>query len=334
MRALVAPSGRAALAAVLLAACQDSSLPTPPSPGGLPSLSVVAGAPPEWTFHEPGYEANIIATGLSRPQGVVRLGDGVLFSSETFGPDFAEDASQVTRVLPTGERARLASIPPIPGFRMSMVDLVRDGAGGFFASLIIAGRIYHVTMSGGVTEYATVPRAPTFLAVGPDWRLYVNQVTGDVVRIEAGGTLAAIVDAPADARLRGITFDDEGRLYVLANEDLSTAPRTTLRRFHLSIGPLPLPLASGIVITDALPMDAPQEAIEDLLIWPAGGGDFFTVDAHNVYRVRPDGSVSVFIAGLVRGTTFGAFNALALSGSGDLLVTEYPIGRVTEVRRR
>jgi hypothetical protein len=73
--------------------------------------------------------------------------------------------------------------------------------------------------------------------------------------------------------------------------------------------------------------------MEDLLFWPRGGGDLFTVDAGNVYRVKLDGTHSVFASGLMAAGTPIVVNTLALSGAGDLLVTEYAGGRVTRISR-
>ena len=320
----------------LLAGCGDLTRPLDDRATGMSAnLAPPAGPPPEWTLHEPGFQANVAATGLSNAQGVVRLGRGMLLATEWFGPDFMETAPRVSRVLPTGQIAAFADIPGSFPPRLSIVDLVHAPAQGFFTSLIFLGKIFRVTADGAVEEYVTIPAAPTFLAFDSHGRLHVNQILGDVIRVESDRTLTTVVDAnPATTRLRGITFDAAGDLHVVVEEDRTTIPRTTIRRFDVdAASSLPIPLAMGTLITDALPVSPPNEPLQDLVLWPAGGGDLFTVDAQNVYRVRADGTVSVFISGLVRGTTRLAVNALALSASGELLVTEFPIGRITEVRR-
>lgn len=185
-------------------------------------------------------------------------------------------------------------------------------------------------LNGEVTQYAAVARAPTFLAFDPEGRLVVNQAVGDVVRVEADGSFSTLVDANrATTRLRGIAFDENGRLFVLANE--FARGKTTVRRFDLAAAAsLPVTLENGVIVTDALPTPPSIQPVEDLQFWPRTGGDLFTVDAERIYRIGAGGAVSVFASGLVAGDR--TFNTLSLTQAGDLLVTEYTGGRVTRIR--
>ena len=316
----------ALLFTIVAAGCGDIAAPA------LAPAYAIHAPPDEWVLHDGAYEARVVASGLSRAQGVTQLGSGILLAPQTFGPDFAEHSAQITRVLPSGRMQLFAALPPLPP-RAAVPDIVPAPGGGYYASAF-AGTIFFVGSNGAVREYANLT-LPTFLAVGPDGRLYVNQVIGDVVRVEADGTLTRIVAARhLPSRLRGITFDEQGRLYVLANEFTSGAV-TTLRRFVIADAELPMPLNAGENVTTGLPLP-PSSAtpIHDPVVWSTAGGDLFVVDPDNVYRVHSDGSVSVFISGLQRGSSSLILNALAITPSGELLVTEYAIGRVTAVRRR
>lgn len=280
----------------------------------------------------PGFAAEVVAEGLAFPQGAVQLGHGVLFVTASDGlPVALSQVREIIRVLPSGEKNTFAVLPPTG----TVVDLVFDPVRGLFASTIPGTgdpqpTIWNVRPSGEVTQYAAVAQAPTFLAFDPEGRLVVNQAVGDVVRIEADRSLTTLVDAnPANTRLRGIAFDATGRLYVLANE--SPLGKTTVRRFDLAAAAsLPVMLENGIIVTDALPFPPPIRPVQDLQFWPRAGGDLFTVDAEQIYRIRSDGAVAVFASGLAAGDR--TFNALSLTQNGDLLVTEYTGGRVTRIR--
>ena len=202
------------------------------------------------------------------------------------------------------------------------------------APITIAAPIWQVGLNGDATEIAAVAGFPTFLALDAAGRVHVAQAGGDVVRVEFDGSMTTVVDAnPPNTRLRGITFDDQGRLYVLSSGE--TPFKTRVRRFDLATAASwPVPLADGELVTDALPTPPATHPIEDLTFWPRqGGGDLFTVDAGNVYRVKLDGTVSVFATGLQDSGPSIVVNTLALSGAGDLLVTEYAAGRVTRISR-
>jgi hypothetical protein len=264
----------------------------------------------------------------------VQLGRGVLFVTASDDlPVALSQVREIIRVLPSGEKNTFAVLPPAG----TLVDLVFDPARGLFASIIPPGpvglpqpTIWNVRLNGEVTQYAAVAGAPTFLAFDPEGRLVVNQAVRGVVRIEADGSLSTLVAAnPATTRLRGIAFDANGGLYVLAGE--SALGKTTVRRFDLAAAAsLPVTLENGIVVTDALPLPPSIRPVEDLQFWPRAGGDLFTVDAERIYRIRSDGAVSVFASGLAVGDR--TFNTLSLTQAGDLLVTEYTGGRVTRIR--
>lgn len=329
------------LVAGSLTACTGVEPGTTLAESGATVQAARGGPPPDWVIHEPGYSAEVIATGLDRPQGVVGLGGGVLYATQVFGPEFAETGAEVTRVLPNGITQPFATIPVTPSARMSLVDLLGAPAEGFFSTQIFTRKIYRIAQSGVVEEVAVSPRAPTFLSLDATGRLHINEVVGDVLRLEPTGSLTTVVDAnpgplPAPNRPRGVAFDAAGRLLLLIDEDVVTVgSKLVLRRFDLADATLPLPLSAGAVITDALPLTPGRQPIEDPAIWPAGGQDaVFIIGPDNVYRVSlTDGSFSVFISGLERGTFETVVNALAVTENGDLLVSEFGAGRVTRVRR-
>jgi hypothetical protein len=331
MRRLLAVLGLAALAA----ACTDQAT-APPSerPALAADVTQGGGAPAvTLTIEEPGYRAKVVAEGLPMPQGTVQLGNGVLYA-------LASAERQLIRVLPSGAQDIVAAFDAVPGSsRTALVDLIPDREGGLYASMLVSpssllSPIWRVGMDRAVTQVAGVPWAATFLALDAAERLHVIQVLRGVVRVEPGGNLTRVISIPlSGTQMRGLTFDEEGRLYVLAA--IAAYPHwSEIRRFDLTGADLPIPFASGVLVTAALPLPAPNAPLlQDLVLWPGGGGDLFTVDGDYVYRVRLDGTVSIFASGLQSAGTTGVFNTLALSGAGDLLVTEYAAGRVTRIGR-
>lgn len=311
-----------------------------PARDGRPDASVAAiGASLPWVVTEPGYEGEVVVSGLDRPQGVVGLGAGIVFAVQTFGPFGAESEAEVTRVLPRQRVETFATFPSSAAGRESVVDLIRAPGQGFFTSQVYARQIRRVSLSGAIEDVVTTPRGPTFLALDAQGRLYISEVNGDVLRLEPDGSLSTVVDAnPGNSfpnRPRGVAFDAAGRMLLLIDENASTAAhKLVLRRFDLAGGGLPLALAAGVVVTDALPLVPGSTPYQDPTIWPvAGDAHVFIVGPNEVYRVSlTDGSAAVFISGLDPGAG-NAFNALAVSENGDLLVTEYAVGRITRVRR-
>jgi hypothetical protein len=119
------------------------------------------------------------------------------------------------------------------------VDLIFDPGGLLVSTLAtpigLAVPVWRVKMNGDTTRFGAVAGAQTFLALDDAGRVHVNQAVGDVVRVEPDASLTTVVDAdpgpPHNTRLRGITFDEQGRLYVLSSEESGTITR--LRRFDL-----------------------------------------------------------------------------------------------------
>lgn len=321
------------VAAPLLFACEN---PTTTSSTVMAAARVAETS--SLVLHETGYTARVVANGLNLPQGTVELGNGVMFVNAT-------GTGEIVRVLPSGAHAIFAAIPPppVPGYSV-LLDLIFDPGRGLFASTLRAPRatafpVWQVGMNGNTTPFGAVNGFQSFLALDNAGRLYVAQIHFGVARIDLDGSVTRVVSllTQPTPTVRGITLDEQGRLYVLTTGRLLEQPvKTRIHRFDLVAAPsLPLALAAGELITDDLP--APTDGwlpVQDLLFWPKGGGDLFTVDPGNVYRVKLDGTISIFASGLtdtVAGNN-GVFNTLALSGAGDLLVTEYSGGRVTRIK--
>ena len=320
----------AVLGAVTTTACSDSL-----SPGSKQKLApasetnVSVSVTSSLVLNETGYSVRVMAEDLDLPQGTVELGNGEMFVNV--------GGQNIVRVLPNGSHKTFATLPVPSGANSSVVvDLLFDPGRGLFASVLatpitLASPVWRVGLNGHVTQFAAVPGAQSFLALDGVGRVYVTQAIAGVMRVEQNGSLTSLVTAdPMTTRLRGIALDAGGRLYVLSTGE--SPPKTRIRRFDLTAAPsFPVPLANGVLVTDALPVTPATLPVEDLLFWPRGGGDLFTVDAGNVYRVTLDGAVSVFASGLLDSGTPIVVNSLALSGAGDLLVTEYAAGRVTRI---
>lgn len=293
-------------------------------PGISPPNPTHLGAPAALLLQQPGFTAEVVASGLTTPEGAAMLGNGVLYVVRSRVGD-------IVRVLPSGRSETFTEVPVAAPPEVALIDLLLDPSRGLFVSVLRHGKIFNVSFNGAVTEVATVPLFPSIMAFDPDGVLYVALLGArrSVMRLESTGATSVVESDQADERVKAIAFDDRGALYVA----IADFAQTVIRRFDVSASAsLPASAADGDLIAAGLPgrtVGGVSEVI-DIAWWRETGGDLFAATPGSIFRVNlADGDVSRFASGLM-----GPFNLLGVTAAGDLLVSDYGIGEVIRIRPR
>lgn len=266
------------------------------------------GEPPEgFVLLEPGFTAELVASGLNTPEGLDRLGNGILYVVES-------QVGRILRVLPSGKAFQIGQVPftePTEG----LIDLVVDPPRGMFVTLIRADKIVKVTFTGQVTDFASTLDRPLFMAFDAQKILYVSEFGGaSISRFDQEGNPTKIVELDNATRPRGIVFDKEGRLYVASDF------AGEIRRFDVSAASsFPMPLSNGVFIANIRDQGFPVPVNPDITF--GFDGDLFAVARNEIYRIKLDGTVTVFATGLR-----GPFNAIITSTTGNLIVSDFALG--------
>jgi sugar lactone lactonase YvrE len=265
---------------------------------------------------EPGFTAEVIADGLTGPEGVAIQGNGVMYIVNS-------GAAKITKVTPSGNISQFAQIPftdpPIP----ALTDLVIEPSRGIFTSLLHHGKIFNVSSSGNVTEYASGLNMPTSIAFDSDRELYVCEIWDNrVTKVDRFGTPMTVIQLDEQRRPRGLVFDAQDRLYVVS----SSFAETKIRCFDIR-NCSSFPMTDGVIVAT---IPEPYQA-QDITF--GFDGDLFVVGRNNVYRAKLNGTVTTFATGLQ-----GNFNKLAVNSKGELIISDYAqnlegAGRVIRVSR-
>lgn len=265
--------------------------------------------PPEgFIINEAGYEAEIIAEGLTSPEGVGQMGNGILFATDAIN-------GQVIKIEPSGRNIIFAQIPYNSPPSPALVDILIDKNRGIFVNLLRHGKIFRVTFSGQVSEFVSGLNYPSFLALDKEDNIYVSELYSyKITRVDPNGNKTTVIEMNSQNRPRGIVFDNEGRLYV------SSAFTGEVRRYDIQNAvTLPLHLNDGILIA-TIPGISSNYQLQDLTL--SLDGDLFAVGNNNIYRVKLTGEVTTFASGLT-----GLYNTLQVDNKGNLIISDYKNGQ-------
>ena len=271
--------------------------------------------PVDFVISESGYTAEVIAANLTAPEGTAMHGNGVLFVLQS-------TKANILKITPSGNATEIAQIPfeepPAP----ALIDLLIDPPRGMFVTLLRHGKIFNISFSGTVNEFASNLSYPLFMAIDHEKNIYVSELYGySITRFDHPGNSTNIVELDSDTRPRGIEFDEQERLFVLSRNG-------EIRRFDINSAPsFPMPLSSGILIAAITTADQVQDMTFGF------DGDLFVVGINDVYRVKLNGEFTTFATGLQ-----GPYNVINTNIKGDLLVSDYAqneegAGRVIKINR-
>ena len=248
----------------------------------------------------PGYQVEIVATGLAFPDGLAHAPDGALLVTEEYR------GGGVVRI-------DLAS-----GFQTHMVRDLADpdniivlGDDIYVTEEDIQGRIVKIDATGEVTAFASALANPEGLDLGPDGHLYVAEhaTAGHVYRFAMDGsreTFAPVTNGEGIRCLPGgsvvvaetshdrvVRIDPDGRRVRITDESM-TAPdglaydpardRVLVTEDASPGRLLAVDLATGAMSVIADGMDAPQT----MLIEPDGTILVAEQGASRIVRLRPD----------------------------------------------
>lgn len=270
----------------------------------LPAAALGAGGLACDTFDSeltaPGYQVEIVATGLAYPDGLGYAPDGALLVTEEYR------GGGVVRIdLESRVQTRLVRDLADPD------NIVVIGNDLYVTEEDVAGRIVKIDAAGEVSAFASGMSNPEGLDLGPDGHLYVAEhaPSGHVYRFAMDGTRESVAPVTHGEGLRClpggslvvaetshdrvVRIEPDGRR-VLITEESMTAPDgvaydPALDRVLITEDASPgrllaVDLATGAMSVVAYGMDAPQTMLVD----PDGAILVAEQGASRIVRLRPD----------------------------------------------
>lgn len=210
-------------------------------------------------------------------------------------------------------------------------DIVRDAEGNLYVSEYNGTTISKITPEGAVSEFATVAQGPAGLEIGPDGALYVSiygKVNGDgttVIKISPDGKAEPFVSGQGIEAPIGLTFDDQGNLYVANSKDGKIHKVDSKGQVSL-VATVPGP---------ATFFNTGHLVYAGGKLYASGNG------SHRVYEVSLAGEVNVLAGTGERGTQdgpakdaqFSVPNGLAASPDGKVLYVASGAGQIDKTLR-
>lgn len=249
---------------------------------------------------------------LNRPDGFALDADGNLFVANWGGGA----GTTILRTTPAGVVTLFDSTSDAPD------GLAFDSAGNLFVSNYKTGRIDKITPRRMKTVFAVGLNQPSALAFDAAGDLYVSNFGGgNVSRISHNGIIESFASG-FDAPL-GLVFDPEGNLYV------SNYRSGVINK-----------VAPDGAVTEFATVPNPSSSRLQYLVRGKSGSLYLPSYGHNkIYKIGPSGAVSVFsgtgVAGGADGPTvsaqFDGPNSIALTKSGDLIISEYNTNRIRKI---
>jgi DNA-binding beta-propeller fold protein YncE len=202
----------------------------------------------------------VFASHLDEPRGLLIAPNGLMYVAE-------QKSGTVARIGTDGKVQRIAS-----GFH-SPHDLDLDASGNLYVADTGAGRVAKIAPSGAVSTFIDDLESPVDLAFAPDGDLWVCELTGKVraFRQQGGSRVVADLSGP-----HGLAFAKSGTIYI--NDWRGN------RVVKLEGGRI------GLLASLAGPVG--------VAIGPSGDIYVAQPQAHQVSRIKSNGTVSTFASGL------------------------------------
>lgn len=341
---------------------------------GLPSVALdssgnVLSTDPYFTYFSlPDHAPEVGAMGWLRstlsPDGTTTAaetgGNHPFFSSDSVGTVYLTDTDALSApakvtvkvTAPNGTTSSFASAAPVDASRFPITGVVRNHAGDFF--YLGDQAVFKMTTAGEVTVVAGTPQSSSFtrrdgtgnaarfahpMAIAADrvGNIYVND--GTLRKISPTGTVTTLIGPPppSDPVLPNLLYptalavDDAGNLYFISYLSSAAAPGLNKRT------------PDGAVTTIAVFSDTfvlTESNVTGLAVDHAG--NVFATSMQAVYKITPQGSISVF-AGMTGvgqwgyaegpGSTarFFGIMGIAVDSANDVLVTDSANRRIRKI---
>ncbi len=274
------------------------------------TISKQSSIPASITILEPGYDAEVFASGINTPEGMNFRGSGVLYVVDS-------DGSKLLKILPN---AKVSTFVDFQAGRL--IDVLNDPGRGMFVSDLDRGEIYFVTFSGNVSTFTSGLQFPAFMTLNSKGELFASELgngpVGDrVSKFSSNATRTTVItyDNAVNENPEGLTFDNQGNLYVT---ELFTG---NIRKFEID-ETTSLPIDATTIPPFVVGLNGPIDLAFDK------AGDLYVVGSNEVYRISSSAVVTVIATGLV-----GPFNGLDINSKNDIFISDSGAGEIFKITK-